>query len=73
MALKDKSKKEMQEYLQGRYKRQNEHIKNNYDRVSITLPKGTKERIKAAGESLNGYITALVLADLERIEKNGKK
>lgn len=65
--------KEAKKRLEEQYKRQNEHIKNNYDRVSITLPKGTKERIKAAGESLNGYITALVLADLERIEKNGKK
>ncbi|MCR5753650.1 MAG: type II toxin-antitoxin system HicB family antitoxin [Acetatifactor sp.] len=52
------------ERLEKQYKRQNEHIKENYDRVSITLPKGTKERIKARGESVNGYIARLVLADL---------
>ena len=57
------------ETLQKRYKKQNEHIKNNYDRVSITLPKGTKERIQAKGESVNGYITRLVLADLQRKEQ----
>lgn len=57
--------KEAKERLEKQYKRQNEHIKENYDRISITLPKGTKERIKAKGESINGYITRLVLADLD--------
>lgn len=42
--------------------------KRSYDRVSVTLPKGTKERIKAKGESINGYITRLVLADLDESE-----
>ena len=41
-------------------------IKENYDRISITLPKGTKERIKSKGESINGYITRLVLTDLDK-------
>ena len=60
--------KEAIERLEKQYKRQNEHIKENYDRVSITLPKGTKERIKATGESINGFIIRLVLADLDRLE-----
>lgn len=58
--------KEAKERLEKQYKRQNEHIKENYDRISITLPKGTKERIKAKGESINGYITRLVLSDLDK-------
>ena len=58
--------KEAKERLEKQYRRQNEHIKENYDRISITLPKGTKERIKSKGESINGYITRLVLADLEK-------
>ena len=58
--------KEAKERLEKQYKRQNEHIKENYDRISITLPKGTKERIKSKGESINGYITRLVLTDLEK-------
>lgn len=57
------------ETLQKRYKKQNEFIKNAYDRISVTLPKGTKERIKAIGESANGYITRLVLEDLKRQEQ----
>lgn len=58
--------KEAKERLEKQYKRQNEHIKEKYDRISITLPKGTKERIKAKGESINGYITRLVLSDLDK-------
>jgi hypothetical protein len=60
--------KEAKERLEKQYKRQNEHIRENYDRVSITLPKGTKERIKAKGETVNGYITRLVIADLGQEE-----
>ena len=58
--------KEAKERLEKQYKRQNEHIKKNYDRISITLPKGTKERIKSKGDSINGYITRLVLTDLDK-------
>lgn len=65
--MDDKEKQKL-ENLNARYKKQNEAIKENYDRVSVTLPKGTKERIKAKGESINGYITRLVLADLDESE-----
>lgn len=67
--VKQKSKKELQSYLTERYKKQNDKIKDNYDRVSVTLPKGTKDRIKKLGLSINGYINALVLNDLERLER----
>lgn len=41
--------------------------KKKYDKVLLRLPKGTKERIRAAGEtSLNGYIVKLILADLDK-------
>lgn len=44
--------------------------KENYDRVSATLPKGTTERIKALGLSINGFINDLVLAELDRLERS---
>lgn len=65
--------KEAIERLEKQYKRQNEHIKENYDRVSITLPKGTKERIKATGESINGFVCRLVTAELDRLERTKEK
>ena len=50
--------------------RKKEEKKEKYDRVSATLPKGTTERIKALGLSINGFINDLVLAELERIERD---
>lgn len=46
---------------------------NNYnakfDRIAVNMPKGTKERIKElTGKSCNAFISALVLAELERLE-----
>lgn len=55
--------------LQNQYKRQNNYIKDNFDRMSIVLPKGTKEKIKElTGQSCNAYISALVLENLEKLE-----
>ena len=39
--------------------------KNNYDRSLIRFPKGTQERIKATGESINGFVNRLVKAALD--------
>lgn len=58
--------KEAKEVLKKQYKRQNEHIKNNYDRISITLPKGMKEYIRSKHGSINKYITQLVMNDLNK-------
>lgn len=54
-------------HLKSQYKRQNLYIKDKYDRVSITLPAGTKERIKAErNQSINGYVNKLIADDLDR-------
>lgn len=42
----------------------------NYDKVLIRFPRGTKERITATGESVNGFTVAAVLDKLERIEED---
>lgn len=40
--------------------------KENYDKVLVRFPKGTKERIKDAGaDSVNGYIIKCVLNALD--------
>ena len=44
-----------------------------FDRVAVNLPKGTKERIKAAGgKSANDFINKVVLEYLEEVEKKNK-
>lgn len=40
-----------------------------YDKVLVRFPKGTKERIQATGESVNGYIVKSVLDNLKKLEK----
>lgn len=47
----------------------NRYIAKNYDRINVTIPKGTKEKIKEAaernGESVNAYIARLIFADMK--------
>ena len=42
--------------------------KNNYDRVLVRFPKGTKERIQATGQSLNSFTINAVMDKLQAIE-----
>ena len=66
-----KSDAEKLETLKNRYKKQNEYIEKSFDRVSVTLPRGTKERITAAagGASVNAFIKSAIFEKLENIEK----
>lgn len=47
----------------------NKYVKNNYDRINVTFPKGTKEELEAAaaaaGESVNSYIRTAVSRRME--------
>ncbi len=65
--MDDKDKLKL-ERLNARYKRQNEAMREKYDRVSATLPKGTVKRIQALNLTVNGLINDLVMAELERLE-----
>lgn len=46
----------------------NKYMKNNYDRVNLTIPKGKKDIIQAyataRGESVNGLINRLLRAEV---------
>ena len=48
----------------------NKYMKENYDRINVTLPKGSKEEIKAhaekQGESVNGFIGRAIKETMER-------
>lgn len=65
MAVKDKDK------LQKRYENQNKYINEKYDRVSVVLPKGAKDRIKATGDTVNNFIATAVMNRLLEIEEDG--
>lgn len=40
----------------------------NYDQIRLVVPKGTKARIRAQSASINGYISAALMAALARDE-----
>lgn len=65
--------KKMIENYKSRVKRQNEKAKENYDRISVMLPKGTKDRIQAQGLTINGFVNQLVLEKLEELENNNNE
>ena len=48
----------------------NKYVKNNYDRINVTMPKGQKEVIQAAavaaGESANSYINTAIIQRMDR-------
>ena len=48
----------------------NKYVKNNYDRLELTVPKGRKAEIKAHaeshGESVNAFIVRAVNEAMER-------
>lgn len=53
------------------------YIRNNYDRIELTVkPKGRKEEIKAhaerQGETLNGFINRAIDAQIQNDNKDGK-
>ena len=66
--------KKVIENYKNRIKRQNEKAKANYDRISVMLPKGTKDRIQAQGLTINGFVNQLVLDKLDELEnKNNER
>ncbi len=67
--LRELTKDERAEnYRQKKIKDQNKWIKENYERVSLLLPIGTKERIGELGYTVNKFINEAVKEKLERLE-----
>lgn len=56
--------KQREQIAKARIKRQNESFKERFEKITISVPIGTKNRIRAKGESLNGYINKLIDRDL---------
>lgn len=48
----------------------NKYVKNNYDRINVTMPKGKKDTLKAhaeiTGESVNAFINRAIDETMSR-------
>ena len=62
-------------YTKASQKAVDKYIKNNYDGVTLRVPKGRKAEIQAhaekQGESLNGFVVRAIDETIER--DNGKE
>nr|DAH44476.1 MAG TPA: hypothetical protein [Caudoviricetes sp.] len=61
----------MEEKVFNQISYQNSYNKEKYDRISLMIPKGEKDRIKtaaaAAGESVNEYINKAIKQRIDHI------
>lgn len=64
-----KNDAEMLDKLRIRIRKQNEASKDNWDAISCKLPKGTKDRIKKHGYTVNGLINEAVKIFLDALEE----
>jgi predicted HicB family RNase H-like nuclease len=53
----------------------NKYMKENYDRINLTIPKGGKDEIKAhaeaRGESVNAFIGRAISEQMKRDNEKG--
>lgn len=61
-----KNSNEIAENARRRQKKQNEYIKEKYDRVSVVMQKGRKELIEKTGEKINAFINIAIDNELTR-------
>ena len=65
----------MQKYTEAKKEGNKRWDAKNLDRLSIALPKGSKEKIKAhaekQGESVNGFISRAIEETMEREKGRG--
>ena len=63
-----KEENDMLQSYKDRIKRQNDAVKNNYDKISCTIPKGTKEKIRSHGYSVNTFVNEAIRRYLAYME-----
>lgn len=57
-------------YTEAQNKATQKYQKENYERIYISIPKGSKERIKAAADAAGESMTAYIMKAIEmRMEK----
>lgn len=63
-----KEENDMLQSYKDRIKRQNDAVKNNYDKISCTIPKGTKDKIRSYGYSVNTFVNEAIRRYLAYLE-----
>lgn len=50
----------------------NKYMKENYDRVNLTMPKGKKEKVQIHAESLGESVNAFINRAIDEAMERGK-
>lgn len=52
----------------------NKYVKNNYDRINVTFPKGQKEKLREHAKKQNESVNAFIVRSVsETIERDNQK
>ena len=63
-----KEENDMLQSYKDRIKRQNDAVRNNYDKISCTIPKRTKDKIRSYGYSVNTFVNEAIRRYLTYLE-----
>ena len=63
-----KEENDMLQSYKDRIKRQNDAVRNNYDKISCTIPKGTKDKIRSYVYSVNTFVNEAIRRYLAYLE-----
>lgn len=58
-------------YVESRNRATAKYTRSHYDSGNVKLPKGTHDRIRATGSTVNGFISRAVLAALDAPQAGG--
>lgn len=64
--LKNREDEEISPVSKAAQRATAKYKKENYDRITVLLPKGRKEQIQATGDTLNGFVNKAIVEKLER-------
>lgn len=56
--------------LEAQYSRQNEYNRKNYERVSVMLPAGEREKVREAAKEKNMSLNAYIIEAIQEKTKN---
>ena len=63
-----KEENDMLQSYKDRIKRQKDAVRNNYDKISCTIPTGTKDKIRSQGYSVNTFVNEAIRRYLAYLE-----
>ena len=65
------TEEEKKKVSKAQQKAVNKYVKNNYDKILVTVPKGDREKIKAAADAVNEPVNTYIKTAISRRMESG--